>query len=334
MFDFLFNGGFMFILIIAGIAVFLNFVPLALWISAIAAGVNVGIFNLVGMRFRRVPASQIVLPLIKANKAGLDVNVNQLEAHYLAGGDVDRVVDALIAAERASIPLSFERAAAIDLAGREVLEAVQMSVNPKVIETPIISAVAQNGIELKVRARVTVRANIDRLVGGAGESTIIARVGEGIVTTVGSSEKHTDVLENPDHISRTVLSKGLDAGSAFEILSIDIADVDVGRNIGAQLMTDQAEADKKIAQAKAEERRAMAVAKEQEMRAYTQEMQAKVVEAQAEVPQALSEALRAGNMGVMDYYNMNNIMADTKMRESIGETEVSELSTDNGNGSK
>ena len=330
------NVSFLFVifLVIVVISVFLHFVPLGLWVSAMAAGVNVGIFTLMGMRLRRVSPSKIVLPLVKANKAGLDVNVNQLEAHYLAGGDVDRVVDALIAAERASIPLSFERAAAIDLAGREVLEAVQMSVNPKVIETQIISAVAQNGIELKVRARVTVRANIDRLVGGAGESTIIARVGEGIVTTVGSSEKHTDVLENPDHISRTVLSKGLDAGSAFEILSIDIADVDVGRNIGAQLMTDQAEADKKIAQAKAEERRAMAVAKEQEMRAYTQEMQAKVVEAQAEVPQALSEALRAGNMGVMDYYNMNNIMADTKMRESIGETEVSELSTDNGNGSK
>lgn len=310
----------LFILILFGaflaVSLFFYFVPIGLWISALAAGVNVGIFTLVGMRLRRVNPSQIVLPLVKANKAGLDVNVNQLEAHYLAGGDVNRVVDALIAAERASIPLSFERSA-IDLAGRDVLEAVQMSVNPKVIETPIISAVAKNGIELKVRARVTVRANIDRLVGGAGESTIIARVGEGIVTTVGSSEQHTDVLENPDHISRTVLSKGLDAGTAFEILSIDIADVDVGRNIGAQLLTDQAEADKNIAQARAEERRAMAVAQEQEMRAYTQEMQAKVVEAQAEVPKALSEALREGHMGVMDYYNMNNIMADTKMRESL-----------------
>ena len=304
-------------ILLIGIMVFLYVVPLGLWVSALAAGVNVGIFTLVGMRLRRVNPSQIVMPLIKANKAGLEVNVNQLEAHYLAGGDVDRVVDALIAAERASIPLTFERSAAIDLAGRDVLEAVQMSVNPKVIETPIISAVAKNGIELKVRARVTVRANIDRLVGGAGEATIIARVGEGIVTTVGSSEEHTDVLENPDHISRTVLGKGLDAGTAFEILSIDIADVDVGRNIGAELMTDQAEADKKIAQARAEERRAMAVAKEQEMKAYTQEMQAKVVEAQAEVPQALSEALRQGHMGVMDYYNMNNIMADTKMRESL-----------------
>lgn len=299
------------------ISVFLHFVPVGLWISALAAGVNVGIFTLVGMRLRRVNPSSIVLPLVKANKAGLNLAVDQLEAHYLAGGDVDRVVDALIAAERASIPLTFERAAAIDLAGRDVLEAVQMSVNPKVIETPIISAVAKNGIELKVRARVTVRANIDRLVGGAGEATIIARVGEGIVTTVGSSEEHTDVLENPDHISRTVLSKGLDAGTAFEILSIDIADVDVGRNIGAQLMTDQAEADKKIAQARAEERRAMAVAQEQEMRAYTQEMQAKVVESQAEVPKALATALREGHMGVMDYYNLNNIVADTKMRETI-----------------
>ena len=233
-------------ILLIGIMVFLYVVPLGLWVSALAAGVNVGIFTLVGMRLRRVNPSQIVMPLIKANKAGLDVNVNQLEAHYLAGGDVDRVVDALIAAERASIPLTFERSAAIDLAGRDVLEAVQMSVNPKVIETPIISAVAKNGIELKVRARVTVRANIDRLVGGAGEATIIARVGEGIVTTVGSSEEHTDVLENPDHISRTVLGKGLDAGTAFEILSIDIADVDVGRNIGAQLQTDQAEADKKL----------------------------------------------------------------------------------------
>ena len=308
-------------ILLIGIMVFLYVVPLGLWVSALAAGVNVGIFTLVGMRLHRVNPSQIVMPLIKANKAGREVNVNQLEAHYLAGGDVDRVVDALIAAERASIPLTFERSAAIDLAGRDVLEAVQMSVNPKVIETPIISAVAKNGIELKVRARVTVRANIDRLVGGAGEATIIARVGEGIVTTVGSSEEHTDVLENPDHISRTVLGKGLDAGTAFEILSIDIADVDVGRNIGAQLQTDQAEADKKIAQARAEERRAMAVATEQEMRAKTQDMQAKVVEAQAEVPKALAEAFRNGNLGVMDYYNMNNIIADTKMRENLADGE-------------
>ncbi|MEN6566661.1 MAG: flotillin-like protein FloA [Veillonellales bacterium] len=308
----------MLLLILVGISVFLHFVPIGLWISAIAAGVRVGILTLVGMRLRRVPPAQIVLPLIKANKAGLDVNVNQLEAHYLAGGDVDKVVDALIAAHRAEIPLPFTRSAAIDLAGRNVLEAVQMSVNPKVIETPVVSAVAHNGIELKIKARVTVRANIDRLVGGAGEATIIARVGEGIVTTVGSSNDHKDVLANPDHISRTVLSKGLDAGTAFEILSIDIADVDVGRNIGAELLTDQAEADKRIAQAKAEERRAMAVAKEQEMRAYTQEMQAKVVEAQAEVPHALSVALKEGRMGVMDYYNMNNVLADTQMRETIG----------------
>lgn len=318
------SGVFVFVIIIA-IAIFFHFVPVGLWISALAAGVNVGIFTLVGMRLRRVQPQRIVLPLIKANKAGLDVGVNQLEAHYLAGGDVDRVVDALIAAERASIALPFERGAAIDLAGRDVLEAVQMSVNPKVIETPVISAVAKNGIELKVRARVTVRTNLNRLVGGAGEATVIARVGEGIVTTVGSSSEHTDILENPDYMSRTVLEKGLDAGTAFEILSIDIADVDVGRNIGAQLMTDQAEADKKIAQARAEERRAMAVAQEQEMRAATQEAQAKVVEAQAEVPKALAQALRDGHMGVMDYYNMNNIIADTKMREQIGQDEPNSL---------
>lgn len=306
-----------FFVAIAALSVLLHFVPIGLWISALAADVNISLFNLVGMRIRRVSPQMIVLPLIKGTKAGLSLNVNQLEAHYLAGGNVDNVVDALIAAHRAQIDLSFEQAAAIDLAGRNVLEAVQMSVNPKVIETPTISAVAKNGIELKVRARVTVRANIDRLVGGAGEATIIARVGEGIVTTVGSSEKHTDVLENPDHISRTVLGKGLDSGTAFEILSIDIADVDVGRNIGAQLQTDQAEADKQIAQARAEERRAMAVAKEQEMRAYTQEMQAKVVEAQAEVPKAMAEALQKGNLGVMDYYQMKNIAADTEMRENI-----------------
>lgn len=324
----LFGSGFMFIAIIVGIVIFTHFVPVGLWVSALAAGVNVGIVNLVGMRLRRVAPQRIILPLIKANKAGLEVNVNQLEAHYLAGGDVDRVIDALIAAGRAGIVLPFERAAAIDLAGRDVLEAVQMSVNPRVIETPIISAVAKNGIELKVRARVTVRANLDRLVGGAGEATVIARVGEGIVTTVGSSEEHTDILENPDYMSKTVLAKGLDAGTAFEILSIDIADVDVGRNIGAHLMTDQAEADKKIAQAKAEERRAMAVAKEQEMHAYTQEMQAKVVEAQAEVPQALAQALRDGNLGVMDYYEMKNIMADTKMREEIVQKDTSNLIRD------
>ena len=306
------------------VSLFLHFVPIGLWISAMAAGVSVGIVNLIGMRLRRVIPSKIILPLVKANKAGLDVNVNQLEAHYLAGGDVDRVVDALIAAHRATMSLTFERACAIDLAGRDVLEAVQMSVNPKVIETPFISAVAQNGIELKVRARVTVRANIDRLVGGAGEATVIARVGEGIVTTVGSSESHNDVLANPDDISKTVLGKGLDAGTAFEILSIDIADVDVGRNIGAELQTDQAEADKRIAQAKAEERRAMAVAKEQEMKAYTQEMEAKVVEAQAEVPHAMADALREGKLGVMDYYNLNNVQADTDMRNAISQSGVSD----------
>ena len=320
------------IVVIFIVSLFLHFVPIGLWISARAAGVNVGIFNLVGMRLRRVIPSKIVLPLVKANKAGLDVNANQLEAHYLAGGDVDRVVDALIAAQRATMSLTFERAAAIDLAGRDVLEAVQMSVNPKVIETPFISAVAQNGIELKVRARVTVRANIDRLVGGAGEATVIARVGEGIVTSVGSAEDHSEVLENPDKISKTVLNKGLDAGTAFEILSIDIADVDVGRNIGARLQTDQAEADKRIAQAKAEERRAMAVAKEQEMHAYTQEMQAKVVEAQAEVPLATAQALREGNLGVMDYYSMRNILADTNMRSAVAGTGVPDVTTE-GNGS-
>jgi len=317
MIEMFFGSGIMMAMAMIGILVFLHFVPLGLWISALAAGVHVSIFTLFGMRLRRVVPQKVVLPLIKANKAGLNLEVNQLEAHYLAGGNVDKVVDALIAAHRAEIPLPFERAAAIDLAGRDVLEAVQMSVNPKVIQTPVVSAVAKNGIELKIKARVTVRANIDRLVGGAGEPTIIARVGEGIVTTVGSSESHTDVLESPDDISKTVLGKGLDAGTAFEILSIDIADVDVGRNIGAELMTDQAEADKRIAQAKAEERRAMAVAKEQEMKAYTQEMEAKVVEAQSEVPHAMAAALREGKLGVMDYYNLSNIKADTDMRDAL-----------------
>lgn len=245
------------------------------------------------------------------------MSINKLEAHYLAGGNVDRVVNALIAAQRANIPLEFERAAAIDLAGRNVLEAVQMSVNPKVIETPVVAAIAKDGIELRAKARVTVRANIDRLVGGAGEQTIIARVGEGVVTTVGSATDHKQVLENPDAISKTVLSKGLDAGTAFEILSIDIADIDVGRNVGAQLQTDQAEADKRIAQAKAEERRAMAVAREQEMKAMVQEMRAKVVEAEAEVPKALAAALREGKIGVLDYYHLQNLIADTQMRDSI-----------------
>lgn len=302
-------------MIVAGIVLvvlilFFSFVPIGLWISALAAGVRIGVFSLVGMRLRRVVPARIVLPLIKATKAGLKLSVNQLEAHYLAGGNVDGVVNALIASERAGIDLSFEKAAAIDLAGRNVLEAVQMSVNPKVIETPNISAVAKDGIELLVRARVTVRTNLERLVGGAGEATIIARIGEGIVTTVGSSDSHKSVLENPDDISKLILAKGLDAGTAFEILSIDIADIDIGRNIGAHLQSLQAEADKNIAQAKAEERRAMAVAKEQEMRAY-------VVEAEAEVPKALAYALREGKMGIMDYYDLQNLKADTRMRENI-----------------
>jgi uncharacterized protein YqfA (UPF0365 family) len=308
-------------LVFIGLMVILSFVPLGLWISALAAGVRVGLGTLIGMRLRRVPPARIILPLVKAVKAGLDLSVNQLEAHFLAGGNVDQVVDALIAAQRAEIPLTFERAAAIDLAGRNVLEAVQMSVNPKVIATPVIAAVAMNGIEVKAKAKVTVRANIDRLVGGAGEETIIARVGEGIVTTIGSAASHTEVLENPDSISQTVLEKGLDAGTAFEILSIDIADVDVGKNIGAQLQTDQAEADKRIAQAKAEERRAMAIAKEQEMRAVVQEMRARVVEAEAEVPKAIAEALRQGKIGVLDYMNLKNISADTQMRQAISRLE-------------
>lgn len=305
------------LLVLILLMVFFRFVPIGLWISALAAGVKVGLFNLVGMRLRRVPPHKIVMPLIKAIKAGLDMDTSKLEAHYLAGGNVDKVIDALIAAERAGIELNFSRAAAIDLAGRDVKEAVMVSVTPKVIETPVIAAMAKNGIQVKAIARVTVRANIDRLVGGAGEETIIARVGEGIVSTVGSAESHKDVLENPDNISKTVLAKGLDSGTAFEILSIDIADVDVGKNIGAELQIDQAEADKNIAQAKAEERRAMAVAQEQEMKARVQEMRARVVEAEAEVPIAMAEALRNGNLGVMDYYNLLNVQADTTMRDHI-----------------
>lgn len=300
------------------LAIIFTFVPVMLWISALAAGVRVSIFTLIGMRLRRVIPSRVINPLIKAHKAGLNVTTNQLESHYLAGGNVDRVVNALIAAHRANIELSFERCAAIDLAGRDVLEAVQMSVNPKVIETPFISGVALNGIEVKAKARITVRANIDRLVGGAGEETVIARVGKGIVSTIGSAASHSQVLENPDSISQTVLAKGLDSGTAFEILSIDIADVDIGKNIGAELQEEQAEADKKIAQAKAEERRAMAVAREQEMKAKVQEMHAKVVEAEATVPLAMAEALRTGKIGVMDYMNLRNIEADTDMRDSIG----------------
>lgn len=293
------------------VVMFFCVVPVRIWISAIASNVKVGIFNLVGMKLRRVPPAKIVFPLIKAVKAGIHVKVNQLEAHFMAGGNVDNVVNALIAAERAGMNLSFEKASAIDLAGRDVFEAVTMSVTPKVIETDMTSAVAKDGIELLVKARVTVRTNLERLIGGAGEATILARVGEGIVTTVGSSRTHSEVLENPDDISRVVLEKGLDSGTAFEIISIDVADIDVGRNIGANLQSMQAEADNKIAQARAEERRAMAVALEQEMRAA-------VVQAEAEVPKAMAEALRNGNIGVMDYYKLQNVMADTEMKQSIG----------------
>ena len=287
------------------VCVFLSFVPLGLWISALSSGVHVSMGALIGMKIRHIKPHRLVQPLIKANKAGLGLNISQLETHFLS------------AAQRANIPMAFEKACAIDLAGRDVFEAVQMSVTPKVIETPVVAAIAKDGIELRAKARVTVRTNIDRLVGGAGEETVIARVGEGIVTTVGSAETHKQVLENPDLISRTVLSKGLDAGTAYEILSIDIADVDVGRNIGAQLMMDQAESDRRVAQAKAEERRAMAVAHEQEMKAAVQEMRAKVVEAEAEVPKAMAAALREGKLGVMDYYQMQNTIADTSMRDSI-----------------
>ncbi len=305
-----------FVVIIA-LVVFLSFVPLGLWVSALASGIHISMFTLVGMKIRRVSPAKIVAPLIKAEKAGLQMSISKMEAHYLAGGNLDRVITALITARGANIQLDFPEACAIDLAGRDVLQAVQMSVNPKVIETPVVAAIAKDGIELRAKARVTVRANIERLVGGAGEETIVARVGEGIVTTVGSADSHKAVLENPDLISRTVLDKGLDAGTAYEILSIDIADVDVGRNVGAQLQMDQAEADRRIAQAKAEERRAMAVAHEQEMRAAAQEQRAKVIEAEAEVPKAMAAALREGKLGVLDYYQMQNTIADTNMRESI-----------------
>ena len=307
--------------VIIFLSLFTYFVPIGLWITAYFAGVKVGIFrDLVGMRLRKVPPGAIVRPKISAEKAGLEVALERMEAHYLAGGNVDAVILALISADKANIELTFERAAAIDLAGRDVLEAVKVSVNPKVINTPLIAAVAKDGIQVKATARVTVRANIDRLVGGAGEETIIARVGEGVVTTVGSADTHKQVLENPDSISKTVLGKGLDSGTAFEILSIDIADVDVGDNIGAKLQTEQAEADLKIAQAKAEERRAMAQAREQEMRALVEEMSARVKEAEAEVPRAIAEAFRTGNLGIMDYYRMRNIQSDTDMRTSISET--------------
>lgn len=311
---------FIVILVLILLILFFRFVPIGLWVTAYFSGAKVSVGNLVGMKLRRVKPAEIVRPLIKATKAGITLDTDQLEAHHLAGGNVNLVVDALIAAHRANIDLEFEQAAAIDLAGRNVFEAVQVSVNPKVIETPLISGVAMNGIEVRAKAKVTVRANIERLVGGAGEETIIARVGEGIVTTVGSARTHSEVLENPDSISQTILRKGLDSGTAFEILSIDIADVDVGRNIGAKLQADQAIADKNVAQAKAEERRAFAVAEEQEMVAEVQRMRAKVVASEAEVPLALAEAFRQGNLGVMDYYNIQNIQSDTAMRESISKT--------------
>ena len=299
-------------------------VPVRLWVAAWASGVKVKLTNLIGMRLRKIQPPSIIYPLISATKAGLDLDINGLEAHYLAGGNVDRVVNALISADKANIELPFRQAAAIDLAGRDVLDAVQVSVNPKVINTPKVAAMAKDGIQLIAIARVTVRANINRLVGGAGEETILARVGEGIVSTIGSAQSHKAVLENPDDISKTVLAKGLDSGTAFEILSIDIADVDVGKNIGAELQTDQAEADKKIAQAKAEERRAMAVATEQENRAKVEEMQAEVVKAEAAVPLAIADAFREGNLGIMDYMKYRNIQSDTEMRRAIAKPEESD----------
>jgi uncharacterized protein YqfA (UPF0365 family) len=304
---------------IIGLWIIFYFIPVGLWFSALLSGVRVSLLQLVFMRWRKVPPSVIVTAMINATKAGLTISRDELEAHYLAGGRVKLVVNALISADKANIPLNFKAATAIDLAGRDVFEAVQMSVNPKVINTPPVAAVAKDGIQLIAKARVTVRANIKQLVGGAGEETILARVGEGVVSSIGSALSHKAVLENPDSISKVVLSKGLDSGTAFEILSIDIADIDVGKNIGAQLQMDQANADKNIAQAKAEERRAMAVALEQEMKAKAQEARAKVIEAEAEIPLAMAESFRAGNMGIMDYYKFQNIQADTKMRESISE---------------
>src|SRR5690554_3691870 len=317
------NSMFILFIAFAGLIVlfvFLYFVPVNLWITAIFSNVKVGLLELVGMRIRKVPPSVIVNSLITSTKAGLNLTTNDLETHYLAGGNVPAVIRALISADKANINLSFKQATAIDLAGRDVLEAEQMSVNPKVINTPSVAAVAADGIQLIAKARVTVRANIQQLVGGAGEETILARVGEGIVTSIGSAASHSAVLENPDKISKLVLSRGLDAGTAYEILSIDIADVDVGRNIGAHLQSEQAEADMRIARAKAEERRAMAVAMEQEMSARVEEMRAKVVESEAQVPLAMAEAFRQGRLGVMDYYRMQNVQSDTRMRESIAGT--------------
>ncbi len=317
----------LFFAIFAFFIIFVYLIPVRLWLAALFSGARVSFPTLIGMRIRRVPPRAVVEPRISAIKAGLDIDVEALESHYLAGGHVARVINALISADKAGIKLTFQRAAAIDLAGRDVLEAVKMSVNPKVITTPLVAAVAKDGIQLKAISRVTVRANIERLVGGAGEETIIARVGEGIVTSIGSAETYERVLENPDLISKTVLAKGLDSGTAFEILSIDIADVDVGDNIGASLQIDQAEADKKVAQARAESRRAMAVAVEQEMLARSQEMRAKLIEAEAEVPKAMAQAFRDGNLGIMDYLRMKNIEADTEMRESISDPGSSTDST-------
>ncbi len=312
--------GFMLLMLLGLFFFFVLFtwlIPVQLWVAAWASGVSVNLSRLIGMRLRKIPPRIIIEPRISASKAGIELSIDKLEAHYLAGGNVPAVVNALISADKANIALAFDRAAAIDLAGRDVLEAVKMSVNPKVIKTPMVSAVAKDGIQLKAICNITVRANIERLVGGAGEPTIVARVGEGIVTTIGSSESHKAVLENPDLISKTVLRKGLDSGTAFEILSIDIADVDIGENVGADLQTKQAEADKKIAQARAEGRRAMAVAQEQEMKAKVAEMRAKVLEAEAEVPMAIAEAFRKGHLGIMDYANYRNILADTEMRGSF-----------------
>jgi uncharacterized protein YqfA (UPF0365 family) len=308
------------IALLIGIALFLYYFPLGLWIRTVAAGVPLSILSLIRMRIIGVPAGLLVANLVRARKAGLPLTVDQLQSHILAGGNIDKVTLAMIAAQRAQIPLEWQRAAAIDLAGRDVLDALQTSVNPKVIETPLFQGVAQNGIQLNVKARITVRSNLERYVGGAGEPTIVARVGEGVVSAVGAAVDHKEVLEFPDRISKAVLSKGLDAGTAFEIVSIDIADVDVGRNIGADLQTSQAEADRKIAQAKAAERQYAAIAAEQEMKAQTQQMRAKVVEAEAQIPQAIAEAFRAGHLGVMDYYKLNNVKADTEMRGAIGST--------------
>ncbi len=307
--------------IIIGIWLLFYFIPVGLWFKALLSGVRISMLQLILMRWRKVPATLIVNEMITGTKAGLTLNPNELEAHYLAKGNVPNVVQALVSAQKANINLDFKMASAIDLAGRNVFEAVQMSVNPKVINTPPVSAVAKNGIQLIAKARVTVRANIKQLVGGAGEETVLARVGEGIVSSIGSSESHTVVLENPDQISRVVLEKGLDAGTAFEILSIDIADIDVGKNIGAELQIDQANADKNIAQAKAEEKRAMAVAHEQENKAKAQEARAKVILAEAEIPLAIAEAFRNGNLGIMDYYKLQNVQADTQMRESLAKSE-------------